>query len=230
VKILHFSDLHKEETQLRNIQELNQKLSPDLIAITGDLTLWKSEVGDHYRLQEVFDYLEALDKEVPTAFCSGNHEAWSGMNSTHILKIFCQDNESRILQKEGENPLVISSFPWTDHGGNHYPTLKREEALLKKYPHAIRVWLHHEPPKGSYTGLSTAGLRGSQQLLELLKQKNPHYILSGHIHDTLQNGGNFCDKLHQTWCLNPGTSTTKTHFANFIEINTQTGQIIHNFL
>ncbi|EOR26335.1 phosphoesterase [Clostridium sartagoforme AAU1] len=74
-KIVQISDLHnkmfgKEQSKLL---EKIEKLSPDIIIITGDLIDRR-----RYNLDKAMYFIKGAVKIAPTYYVSGNHEAWSG--------------------------------------------------------------------------------------------------------------------------------------------------------
>ncbi|MDZ7543167.1 metallophosphoesterase, partial [Clostridium perfringens] len=77
-KIVHISDLHnkmfgKEQSEI--LEEI-EKLSPDIIIVTGDLIDRR-----RYNLDKAMDFINGAIEIAPIYYVSGNHEAWSGKYS-----------------------------------------------------------------------------------------------------------------------------------------------------
>lgn len=77
-KIVHISDLHNKmfgKEQLKILEKI-EKLSPDIIVITGDLIDRR-----RYNLDKAMDFINGAIEIAPIYYVSGNHEAWSGKYS-----------------------------------------------------------------------------------------------------------------------------------------------------
>lgn len=77
-KIVHISDLHNKmfgKEQLKILEKI-EKLSPDIIVITGDLIDRR-----RYNLDKAMDFINGAIEIAPIYYVSGNHEAGSGKYS-----------------------------------------------------------------------------------------------------------------------------------------------------
>ena len=108
-KIVHLSDLHlggaKHLSFLKKVVSLTNQQNADLIMITGDL--FDGATNFQKRYMELLETLEAKDGVM---FTSGNHEIYSGVETTRKLiedsKIILLDNKAIVL--DGLQILGIS--------------------------------------------------------------------------------------------------------------------------
>lgn len=207
--ILHFSDLHDDARHQFFMKSICDAAKPDLVAISGDMTSWAMDApGNAEVLKRNLAFIEALNLSHRVAFCSGNHEAWTAADAAKNLNVFCPDCASRMLQKSGES-LIVSCFPYSDNDVISRDVLGAEFVFSRKNREATRVWLHHDPPWRSLTAWQGAGYAGSVALLHALKEKAPHFVLSGHYHMAPFNGGKSVERCFSTICCNPGSTTAR---------------------
>ena len=207
--ILHFSDLHDDAGHLLCMKNVCDAVKPDLVAVSGDMTSWVLDDPQNMAvMKRNCAFLEELNSSHRVAFCSGNHEAWTAPDAAKHLNVFCPDGASRMLQK-GEEQLIVSCFPYFDNDVVSRDVFSEEFSLLRKNREAGRVWLHHNPPWRSLTAWQGAGYAGSVALLHALKERAPHFVLSGHYHMAPFNGGTSVERCFSTICCNPGSTTAR---------------------
>lgn len=208
MKILHFSDLHANNEQCKSLLEICAAEKPDLLALSGDITYWQDSEKDSALLEKAKEWVETVNILIPVAFCSGNHEAWTQGFSAANWNVFCKDGESKTFKK-GQEKCIITSFPWHDNELVPTQALKAERDQKRISPDATRIWLHHEPAWPSGCGWNGYGYQGNRSIQLLVREYKPHFLLSGHIHCAPYTGGKAIERLNDTICLNPGSSSTR---------------------
>jgi len=207
-KILHFSDLHADPTHLAAVLEICRHEKPVIVAISGDLTNWENDrAKDLKTLEESRRFLIELDRHWPVAFCSGNHEEWTAMHAANKWEVACPNNQSTVFNR-GNKTWIISCFPYGDNGTST-DALHQEHWLQQKYPEAIRIWLHHEPPLGSSCGWSVESFNGCPRIREVIRTKKPDLLLCGHVHSAPFTGGLSTERMFETICCNPGSCSNR---------------------
>lgn len=145
-RIVQLSDVHVGPTIGRDfverMVEVTNSLSPDLIAITGDLV-----DGSVQNLRAHTEPLSLLEASVGRYFVTGNHEYYSGADDWILemerLGIPTLRNESVRLERGGASLLLAGV---TDHRAAEFgdaPDLAR--ALRRRRPDEEVVLLAHQP-------------------------------------------------------------------------------------
>jgi hypothetical protein len=174
-KIVQISDLHNKmfgDDQSRLLTQI-EKLSPDIIVVTGDLIDRRK-----YDLDKAMSFIKGAVKIAPTYYVSGNHEAWSGKYSdisTQLIAsgvVIMDDTSLELLR--GDSSIQILGLSDPDFLTSDYlegtDTRKVEEKLREwSSGKQFKLLLSHRP-----------------ELFGLYCENNVDLIFTGHAH-----GGQF---------------------------------------
>jgi Icc-related predicted phosphoesterase len=174
VKLLAFSDLHRDLEQGKRVAELAAAV--DVVVGAGDFA------SVHRGLEETIAVLRPIER--PTVLVPGNNE------TDEALCAACQEWEAvSVLHGNG---TVIDGMPFFGLGAGVPTTpwdwsfdLTEEEAAqrLSACPEGC-VLVVHSPPKG-HVDLTAAGQHlGSAAVLAAIEAKRPRVALCGHIHES----------------------------------------------
>jgi predicted phosphodiesterase len=239
MRLLFLSDIHFRMDWYRWIS--NQK--SDLTAIAGDLL-------DGFQLGGLLPQMLALNKWVDRfpgclALSSGNHdgnfEDWAVageiaqvnkradaaaiLSAPHWMDVFerpsvITDRRSEIL-KTPAGVIVVSTIPFFPgvQGPRVCSALWDEGHRQRTTSGAPWIVLHHEPPADTMVG----GHSGDPSLFYKIREYQPDFVLSGHIHAQPYSGA-FADRIGATWCFNPGlpipSRAVKAKVPNHIVLDT----------
>jgi uncharacterized protein len=171
MRVVAFSDLHRDVTQGKRLVELAREA--DVVIGAGDFATMRLGLG------RTIDVLRPI--QVPTVLVPGNNEsdtalwrACTGWSSSMILH-----GEARVI--DGVTFFGLGAgvpktpFPWSFD-------LSEEEAAarLESCPDGA-VLVVHSPPKGHVDEAFGRHL-GSTSILHAIEQKQPRLVLCGHIH------------------------------------------------
>jgi Icc-related predicted phosphoesterase len=191
VKLLAFSDLHRDLDQAGRLVELSNEA--DVVAGVGDFA------SIHEGLETTVDALKPITK--PTVLVPGNNETDEALRNS-------AGGWATVLHGEGTEIEGIPFFglgagvPVTPWDWSFDLTEDEAEAKLSACPDNA-VLLSHSPPKGHVD----KGL-GSEAVLRATEGKGPRLVLCGHIHELWGQES----RIGDTRILNLGPSGT------FIEI------------
>jgi Icc-related predicted phosphoesterase len=171
MRLLAFSDLHRDRAQARRLVELAN--DADVVIGAGDFASMR--LG----LQRTVDALAGIDK--PTVLVPGNNESDSA-----LWRAAAALPDGRVLHGESTEVDGISffglgagvpptPFPWSFD-------LSEEDAarLLGDCPEEA-VLVVHSPPHG-YVDEAFGRHLGSRSILEAIQLKRPRLVVCGHIH------------------------------------------------
>jgi uncharacterized protein len=168
VRILAFSDLHRDERAGRSLVERSRQV--DVVAGVGDFA------SVHRGLEGMIDVLRAIDR--PVLLVPGNNEtedalraACAGWPAARVLHGDVTEIDDVTFYGLGGGVPVTPwdwSFDLTEE--------QAERMLTDLSPGA--VLLVHSPPKGHVDG----GL-GSAAVLRAIQQRRPRLVLCGHVHE-----------------------------------------------
>jgi Icc-related predicted phosphoesterase len=168
VRILAFSDLHRDERSARSLVERSAQV--DVVAGVGDFA------SVHRGLEDMIDVLRAIDR--PILLVPGNNE------NDDALRAACAGwGAARVLHGEGTDVDGVAFFglgggiPVTPWDWSFDLTEEEAERKLAVLPHGA-VLLVHSPPKGHVD----RGL-GSTAVLRAIEDKQPRIVLCGHVHE-----------------------------------------------
>jgi Icc-related predicted phosphoesterase len=168
VRILAFSDLHRDERRARSLVERSTQV--DVVAGVGDFA------SVHRGLEGMIDVLRAIDR--PVLLVPGNNE------TDEALRVACEGwPAARVLHGEATDIDGVTFFalgggvPVTPWDWSFDLTEEQAERALCALPLGA-VLLVHSPPKGHVDG----GL-GSAAVLRAIQDKRPRVVLCGHVHE-----------------------------------------------
>jgi len=158
LKIVQLTDIHVSATTKRpfveKIVDAANRLSPDIITITGDLV-----DGSVSHLSRDVEPLKKLRSRFGNYFVTGNHEYYSGVehwvNKINELGFTVLVNEHRIIHRGGSRLLLAGV---TDFRGGRFSPLHRSDpkkAVDNAGPSDLKILLAHQPK--SIFGASAAG-------------------------------------------------------------------------
>lgn len=170
-KIVHISDLHnkmfgKEQSK---ILEKVEKLSPDIIVVTGDLIDRR-----RYDLDKAMEFINGAIEVAPIYYVSGNHEAWSGKYDKISKRLIeagvniIDDSKLEIIKENSSIYLLGLSDPSfiTSNYIDGTDTSKMEEYLSSwSNIEGFKILLSHRP-----------------ELLDIYSKNNINLVFSGHAH------------------------------------------------
>jgi uncharacterized protein len=173
VKLLAFSDLHRDTEQAARLVERSSEA--DVVIAAGDFA------SVHEGLEEMIDTLKPIS--VPTILVPGNNE------TDDALRAACGGWEgARVLHGQGTEidgtqfyglgaGVPITPWDWSFD-------LDDEQAAerLAGCPEDA-VLVVHSPPKGHCDRSSAGDHMGSQAILEAIEAKRPRLAVCGHIHE-----------------------------------------------
>jgi uncharacterized protein len=169
VKLLAFSDLHRDVEQSRLLVESSR--AADVVVAAGDFA------SIHKGLEETIEALRPIDK--PTLLVPGNNE------TEEALREACEGWEAAtVLHGEGTELDGVSFFglgagvPVTPWDWSFDLTEEEAEAKLAGCPEG-GVLVVHSPPKGHVDGRDL----GSEAVLRAIERAQPQLAVCGHIHE-----------------------------------------------
>lgn len=172
VKLLAFSDVHRDLKQARQLVEMAE--TADAVIAAGDFA------SVHSGLEELIEVLKSIDK--PTVLVAGNNETDSA------LRAACEGwATATVLHGEGTEVDGASFFglgggvPVTPWDWSFDLTEAEAEAKLADCPDG-GVLVVHSPPKGHLDGSGDAHF-GSEAILRTIEAKHPKVAVCGHIHE-----------------------------------------------
>ncbi len=175
MKILVFSDLHRDKVAARSLVERSGEA--DILIGAGDFAVMRHGVDDVIRI------LKEVDK--PTVLVPGNgesdvelREACTGWASAHVL-------HGEGVELEGVPFYGIGGgIPVTPFGEWSFDLTEAEaDVMLTGCPND-GVLISHSPPYGH---VDEAGGRhlGSHAVLDAIERATPRLVVCGHIHQDL---------------------------------------------
>jgi Icc-related predicted phosphoesterase len=170
VRLLAFSDVHRDERQAARLVEMSA--NADAVVAAGDFA------SIHRGLEPLIDMFVVIEK--PTVLVPGNNE------TEEALREACRGwRAATVLHGEGTK---IDGVPFWGLGAGVPPTpwpwsfdLTEDEAAekLAGCPEDA-VLVVHSPPKGYLDGDRHFG---SETVLRTIEEKHPRVALCGHIHE-----------------------------------------------
>jgi 3',5'-cyclic-AMP phosphodiesterase len=185
VKIVQMSDIHVgsvlfRPTLLSAVIEETNALSPDLVAVAGDLTT----EGYRWEFEEARGYLERI--ECPNVVVAmGNHDS-RNVGYWHFEELFgMREGATTVALPEGEAKVVVldSTKPDLDEGEvgrEHYAWLDSEFRGWDRGPKILVV--HHHILAVPGTGRDANILRDGGDVMAILRELRVDMVLSGHRH------------------------------------------------
>jgi uncharacterized protein len=174
VKLLAFSDLHRDLEQAATLVEMSGEA--DVVIGAGDFA------SVHEGLEETIDALAAI--QTPTVLVPGNNE------TIDALRVAAESwSAATVLHGEGAT-IAGAEFFGLGAGVPVTPwewsfDLDDEEAaeLLAPCPEEALLVLH-SPPRGHCDASADGTSFGSPALLRAIEEKRPRLAVCGHIHES----------------------------------------------
>ncbi len=173
MRLLAFSDLHRDLDQAANLVEMSRQA--DVVIGAGDFA------SVHQGLEEAIDALSAI--EAPTVLVPGNNEtrddlvaAAGSWSSARVLHGETTEIEGQAFFGLGAG---IPTTPW-----DWSFDLDEQQAgqALDSMP-AGAVLVVHSPPKGHCDATSDGLHLGSTAILAAIEREQPKLAVCGHIHE-----------------------------------------------
>lgn len=172
VRLLAFSDVHRDLDQCRRLVEM--AASADAVVAAGDFA------SQHEGLEETIDVLAAID--APTVLVPGNNEtdealraACAGWAAAVVLHGDVADVDGVTFFGLGAG-VPVTPWDWSFDLSDDAAA-----AALTDCPDSA-VLVVHSPPKGYLDGEGDTHL-GSEAILATIESKRPRVAVFGHIHD-----------------------------------------------
>lgn len=172
MKLLVFSDLHRDRDAARSLVERSEEA--DVLVGAGDFAVMRHGIDD------VIGILREVDK--PAVLVPGNgesdaelREACAGWASAHVL-------HGNVVTLEGIPFFGIGAgIPVTPFGEWSFDLTEDEADVLLADCPEHGVLISHSPPHGH---VDEAGGRhlGSHAVLETIERVSPRLVVCGHIH------------------------------------------------
>jgi uncharacterized protein len=174
MKLLAFSDLHRDVAQAAQLVEMS--IEADVVIGAGDFA------SVHEGLQETIDALAAIEK--PTVLVPGNNETADALRQATAAW-----SAATVLHGEGTSidgtqfyglgaGVPITPWDWSfdldDESAGEMLAACPEGALL----------VLHSPPQGHCDSSGSGDHFGSDALLRAIEQKRPRLAVCGHIHES----------------------------------------------
>jgi Icc-related predicted phosphoesterase len=171
LRLLAFSDLHRDRRQAQRLAEL--AADADVLIGAGDFASVRLGLE---RTLEPFSHLE-----LPAVLVPGNNESdaalWRACADWPSARVL----HGEVAEIEGAQffglggGVPVTPFPWSFD-------LKEEEAAakLERCPEGA-VLVSHSPPKG-YVDSAHGKHLGSEAVLRAIESKRPRLTVCGHIH------------------------------------------------
>jgi Icc-related predicted phosphoesterase len=170
MKLLAFSDLHRDRRRAARLVELSERA--DAVAAVGDLA------SVHRGLEETVAELASIDR--PAFVVPGNNE------TEEDLRAACSSWASAVvLHGEGAALDGVELFglgggiPITPWDWSFDLEEEQAEEKLAGCPEGA-VLVVHSPPKGHVDGNRHLG---SEAILHAVEEKQPQLVICGHIHE-----------------------------------------------
>jgi Icc-related predicted phosphoesterase len=174
VKLLAFSDLHRDLDQAARLVEMSDEA--DLVIGAGDFA------SVHEGLAEAIDALARI--EVPTVLVPGNNEteealreAASGWDAATVLHGGGTTVDGVEIYGLGAG-VPVTPWDWSFDLDDATAT-----EMLASCPEGALLVLH-SPPQGHCDASGDGTHFGSEALLAAIEQKRPRLAVCGHIHES----------------------------------------------
>ena len=191
MRLLLFSDLHRDTTAARNLVEMSR--DADAVIGAGDFATMRKGI------QEIIDALAAIER--PTILVPGNSESYEELAAA------CRGwPAATVLHGAGTEVDGIEfwgvggAIPITPFGSWSYDFSEDDgRRLLADCPLGA-ILVSHSPPKGAVDKSSSDQSLGSLAVLETVEKCQPLLVVCGHIHDSSGQ----CELIGNTPVVNAG--------------------------
>jgi uncharacterized protein len=173
VKLLAFSDLHRDLRQAAELVEMSAEA--DVVIGAGDFA------SVHEGLEETIDALAGI--ETPSLLVPGNNETLDALRAAAT-----EWPAAKVLHGEGTTIDGVEFFglgagiPVTPWDWSFDLDDEAATAMLAPCPEGA-VLILHSPPRGHCDGGADGSHFGSPALLAAVEAKRPRLVVFGHIHE-----------------------------------------------
>lgn len=200
MKILPLSDIHNTHAIFDYILKNYKEKEYDLVTISGDV--WE---GKDIRFSNVIiDFQEKIKK--PIVMIQGNHDFWNKNIFDHHKNIHLLHNSG--LELDGIN---FFGTPYTNKFGR-WNWMLSDDDLYSMWndiiPNDVDVLLSHGPPYGICDnvrqrkyGHDENSKLGSFALRRIIDERQPRFVLVGHIHSGSRKGNIGNSEIYNVSCL-----------------------------
>lgn len=171
MRILAFSDLHRDLEQARRLVDRSREV--DAVIAAGDFA------NQHQGLEDGIDVLSAIS--VPTVLVPGNNE------TTDALRAACAGWGAAVVLHGEETEIdgvpffgLGAGVPITPWGWSHDLSDAEAADMLSACP-AGCVLVLHSPPLGHLDGQGKS--LGSEAILRAIETRSPRLAVCGHVHE-----------------------------------------------
>jgi uncharacterized protein len=174
VKLLAFSDLHRDLEQAAKLVEMSAEA--DVVIGAGDFA------SVHEGLEETIGALAAI--ETPTVLVPGNNETADALRAAAEIW-----SSATVLHGEGARIAGVEFFglgagvPVTPWEWSFDLDEEEAAAMLAPCPEGA-VLVLHSPPRGHCDAGGDGSSFGSPALLRAIEEKRPRLAVCGHIHES----------------------------------------------
>jgi Icc-related predicted phosphoesterase len=191
MRLLLFSDLHRDTAAARNLVEMSREV--DAVVGAGDFATMRKGI------REIINALAAIER--PTILVPGNSESYEELAAACERWPAATVLHGSGTKVDGINfwgvggaipitPFVSWSYDFSEDDGRRL--------LADCPPGAILV--SHSPPKGAVDKSSRGQSLGSEAVLEAVERSQPLLVVCGHIHDSSGQ----CELIGNTPVVNAG--------------------------
>jgi Icc-related predicted phosphoesterase len=174
VKLLAFSDLHRDLTQAEKLVEMSAEA--DVVIGAGDFA------SVHEGLQETIDALAGIER--PTVLVPGNNEtdealreATDGWRSATVLHGGAATIAGVDFFGLGAG-IPVTPWEWS------FDLDDEKAAVMLAYCPENAILVLHSPPLGHCDSNGAGQSFGSPILLRTIEERSPRLVVCGHIHES----------------------------------------------
>lgn len=175
MRILAFSDIHRDAGRARSLVERARRDGVDVVVGAGDLATVRRG------LAEIVSVLAEI--EIPAVLVAGNSET-----DAELREAVRGWDAARVLHGSGttigntEFFGIGGAVPVTPFGSWSYDLTEEEaEERLASCPERV-VLVSHSPPRGCADLDSSGRHLGSEAVLRAIERTRPRCVICGHIH------------------------------------------------
>jgi Icc-related predicted phosphoesterase len=174
MKILAFSDLHRDLDQAANLTEMSK--DADVIIGAGDFA------SIHEGLKETISALAGI--ETPAVLVAGNNETFDALKTAAASWPAATVLHGDSIEIDGRTFFGLGGgIPVTPWDWSYDLEESEAEALLADLPEGA-VLAVHSPPKGHCDEAGNGMSLGSKAILKAIEEKQPVLTVCGHIHES----------------------------------------------
>ena len=175
MKLLLFSDLHRDVEAARQLVEQSQRV--DVVIGAGDFASVRRGIEDTIAI------LCAI--ECPTVLVPGNNESYD-----ELVEACREWSSAFVLHGTGTTIDGVHFFglgaavPVTPFGDWSFDVSEEDAATMLDDCPSDGILVSHSPPKGAVDVSSAGKSLGSTSVRAVIEAKQPKFVVCGHIHDS----------------------------------------------